>query len=205
MYHDVSNYQTIVQLIKDIDAQLEENLLVRMEDEFDNSEVTDHKERAKLTKKFNQSVKQTAPVVAEIFPLQIRFTQIKTNLTFLLENAHNRVSYVALAQYLAEYDFLKQQIVKECNKAKNNEVVQAFVERSSVLRVNFFEVLEEALGIMCDSIQLRMTNNPEQYIDLDMNEDSRIDMEEIKAVYKHALKKFKKNHEDSKLMRGVTT
>lgn len=198
MYHNLSSYVVADFLINRIDAQMHENLLVRMENEFDISDVEDHKERAKLTKAFNRNMKETRPVVNEIYPLQVRFTQIKTNIIFLLENAHHYVSYVALARNFAEYEFLKKEILKECNKAKNNRAVQDFVERSDVLNTNYFDVFQETVKVMQSNIRQRMRSYPEQYIDLNIDVDSEIDFDACKKAFNDAVKKHKKAHTEAK-------
>lgn len=199
MYRNISSYVVADFLIDRIDALMAENLLVRMENEFDISDVEDHKQRAKMTKAFNRNMQDARSVVCEIYPLQIRFTQIKVNLNFLLENAHHYVSYVALARMFAEYEFLRKEIAKECNKAKNHEVIQEFVGRSSdVLKANYFEAFQDTVDGMQHLIQQRMQQYPEQYIDLDVDVDSAIDFDVCKEAFNDAVKKYKKAHNESK-------
>lgn len=193
--HSLKSYTSAYNFMNEIDAQLEEHLLIKMENDFENSleDNEDHKSRAKRVKKFNRDIKELRPLTEVIYPLQVRYMQIRTNLTFLLECAHNRVSYVALAKYFAEYDFLTQVIKKECNKYKNNENVLAFLDSSEVLTKNYFDILLDTIEQMRDNIRYRMNKYPEQYLDLDIEKDSEVVFDVIKETYKNQIKKLKED------------
>lgn len=196
MKHDINvRYQFNDRRFDTIEAQMSENLIARMENRQEESVTeTDYKQRAKLEKKHRRDVAEVAPVSAIIYSMQIRMIQIRTNLTFLMENAHNRTSYPALAKYFAEYEFLAKEITKACKKSKNEEMT-AFLDRSQVLTWNFFELLKITLGDMRECIVIRMRECPHQYIDLDIEKDSEIDMELVKKAYKSKLADLKKEQQ----------
>lgn len=178
-------------LMNMIDAQMAEHLVVKMENDFDDKLVeTDYKKRAKLTKAFNRSVQEVRPFTENLYPMQCRMMQIRTNLTFLLEQAHNRVAFKALPKYFAEYDFLAKEIKKEAKKCKN-EAMTEFLRSLTVLDSDFFKTMMDTVEIMQKNMQARMKSYPEQYIDLDVEADSRLDIDEVKASFKDALKKLK--------------
>lgn len=165
-----------------------------MDDEFDKTlEEPDHKLRSKLVKQHKRNVQDITPVVYEIYPMQVRMTQIETNLSFVLENACYNKSYLAVARYFAEYDFLSQQIKKEVGKVKNSDVLKDFLERSSVLNTNWFDSMTATLAVMKQLVIEKMKNHPEIYIDLDVEKDSELDFEAVKAEYKNTLKKLKED------------
>jgi len=194
MTHDIKNYSVALNLMDTIKEQLSENLLSRMDNEFDKTlEEPDHKLRAKLVKQHKRNVDDVTPVCQEIYPMQVRMTQIEINLGFVLENACYNKSYLAAARYFAEYDFLCQQIKKEANKAKNNTVLQDFLKRSTVLDTNWFEAMSATLAMMQHLVIHRMNHEPEIYIDLDVVKDSNLDFDEVKAEYKNTLKKLKED------------
>ena len=187
-------YSSTIDLIQKIDVQMPENLIARMDGEFDRTlEEPDHKLRSKMVKAHNRNVKEVSPVSNAIYPLQIRFTQIKINLIFLLENACYNRSYEALSKYFAEYDFLSQTIKKECKKANNNQVIKDFLDRSTVLEENFFQVLMETIEGMKHGLLHKMHIEPEIYIDLDIEKDSSFEFDEIKSAYKNHIKKLKED------------
>lgn len=178
-------------LMSMIDAQMAEHLVVKMENDFDDKLVeTDYKKRAKLTKAFNRSVQEVRPVCELLNPMQCRMMQIRTNLSFLLEQAHNRISFKALPKYFAEYDFLAKEIKKEAKKCKN-EAMTEFVNSMPVLESDFFKIMMDTVAVMQQNVQARMKSHQEQYIDLDVEADSRLDIDEVKASFKDALKKLK--------------
>lgn len=194
MVHDIKNYSVALNAMHTIKAQLSENLLSRMDDEFDKTlEEPDHKLRSKLVKQHKRNVQDVTPVVYEIYPMQVRMTQIETNLSFVLENACYNKSYLAVARYFAEYDFLSQQIKKEVGKVKNSDVLKDFLERSSVLNTNWFDSMTATLAVMKQLVIEKMKNRPEIYIDLDVEKDSELDFEAVKAEYKNTLKKLKED------------
>jgi hypothetical protein len=194
MVHDIKNYSVALNAMHTIKAQLSENLLSRMDDEFDKTlEEPDHKLRSKLVKQHKRNVQDVTPVVYEIYPMQVRMTQIETNLSFVLENACYNKSYLAVARYFAEYDFLSQQIKKEVGKVKNSDVLKDFLERSSVLNTNWFDSMTATLAVMKQLVIEKMNNRPEIYIDLDVEKDSELDFEAVKAEYKKTLKKLKED------------
>ncbi len=194
MVHDIKNYSVALNAMHTIKAQLSENLLSRMDDEFDKTlEEPDHKLRSKLVKQHKRNVQDVTPVVYEIYPMQVRMTQIETNLSFVLENACYNKSYLAVARYFAEYDFLSQQIKKEVGKVKNSDVLKDFLERSSVLNTNWFDSMTATLAVMKQLVIEKMNNRPEIYIDLDVEKDSELDFEAVKAEYKNTLKKLKED------------
>jgi len=180
MKHNIENYQAATSLIKTIDEQMSENIIVRMDDE------PNHKKRTKL-------VKEIEPVSNVIYPMQVRMTQIKTNLLFVLENAVYNKSYAAAAKYFAEYDFLSQQITKEAKKVKNNEAMEDFLQRSTVLNEDYFKVMMETINVMKHLVIHRMNREPEIYIDLDPIKDSELDFDHVKQTYKSTLKKLKED------------
>lgn len=194
MTHDIKNYSVALNLMTEIKDQLSENLLSRMDNEFDKTlQEPDHKLRSKMVKQHKRNVDDVTPVCQEIYPMQVRMTQIETNLEFVLENACYNKSYFAVARYFAEYDFLSQQIKKEANKAKNNTVLQDFLKRSTVLETNWFETMSATLAMMQHLVIHRMNYQPEIYIDLDVIQDSNLDFEEVKVEYKNTLKKLKED------------
>jgi hypothetical protein len=194
MVHDIKNYSVALNVMHTIRDQLSENLLSRMDDEFDKTlEEPDHKLRSKLVKQHNRNVQDVTPVVHEIYPMQVRMTQIETNLSFVLENACYNKSYLAVARYFAEYDFLSQQIKKEVGKVKNSDVLKDFLERSSVLNNNWFDSMTATLAVMKQLVVEKMKTRPEIYIDLDVEKDSEWDFEAVKAEYKNTLKKLKED------------
>lgn len=194
MVHDIKNYSVALNAMHTIKVQLSENLLSRMDDEFDKTlEEPDHKLRSKLVKQHKRNVQDITPVVYEIYPMQVRMTQIETNLSFVLENACYNKSYLAVARYFAEYDFLSQQIKKEVGKVKNSDVLKDFLERSSVLNTNWFDSMTATLAVMKQLVIEKMKNHPEIYIDLDVEKDSELDFEAVKAEYKNTLKKLKED------------
>lgn len=202
MKHNIESYSKAVQLMSMVDVQMSENLIARMDVEFDRTlEEPDHKTRAKMVKTHNRNVKEVSPLSAKIYPMQVRMTQVKTNLKFLLENACYNVSYKALAKYFAEYDFIAQTIKKESKAHANNDVVKDFLRRSTVLDTNFFEVMTDTMGVMKDNIISRMNMVPDTYNDLNIEEDSGIDIGIVKTVYKDHIKSLK---EDYKKLTKVT-
>lgn len=195
MKHDINSYGCVVKFIQSVDEQLSENLIARMDSDFDRTlEEPDHKLRAKLVKAHNRNVKEVSPISDVINPLQIRMTQIKTNLVFVLENACYNLSYTAAAKYFAEYDFISQMIKKEVKKQANNPVIKDFIERTTVLNENMFEIMTSTLNTMKTNIQTRMNTVPESYIGLDIERDSSLNFDDVKAAYKAQLKKLKEDH-----------
>jgi len=193
MKHDINIFAALLQTIDNIDNQMGENLLSRMDNDFDKTlEEPDHKRRSKLVKQHKRNVEEVTPVVSQIYPMQIRMTHIKTNLSFLLECACYNLSYKSIARYFAEYDFLSQQISKEAGKVKN-DVMKDFLSRSTVLSTNWFQMMTETINIMEHLIIHKMHREPEIYIDLNIEEDSKIDFDEIKMEYKNTLKKLKED------------
>ena len=198
MKHKITVYVEAVSLMETINDQLEENLISRMDTDFDKTlDEPDHKKRAKLVKLHKRNVSEVSPVCEEIYPHQVRMRQISINLSFLLENACYNKSYDAVARYFAEYDFLSQTITKEVKKVKNDVLVD-FLERCTVLNENYFQVLMTTLETLKYNVIARMTNHPEIYIDLNVEEDSRLDFDTIKDVYKSQLKKLKEDHKKQK-------
>lgn len=174
-----------------VDHQMDEHLVVKMENDFDDKLVeTDYKKRAKLTKAFNRSVQEVRPFTENLYPMQCRMRQIRTNLSFLMEQAHNRVSFKAAAKYFAEYDFLSKEIKKEAKKCKN-EAMTEYLDSLTVLEFDFFKTMIDTVEVMQKNMQARMKSHPEQYIDLDVEADSKLDIDEVKASFKDALKKLK--------------
>jgi len=191
MKHDIASYTDMVAFLNTVDEQMLDNLVVLMETEFDeNLTEGDHKLRAKEVKAFNRSVKEVSPVSQTIYPMQVRMMQMRVNVSFLLECAHNKVSYKALAKYLAEYDYTAQKIKKEAKKVKNPTLVD-FLERSTCLNTNFFDLLMNTAYQMKTNIVYRMDNYPEQYIDLDIEDDSELVFDTLKDTYKSELKELK--------------
>lgn len=191
MQHSLSSYSEMSLFLNSVEQQMMDNLIVLMETEFDeNLTEDDHKLRAKEVKAFNRSVKEVSPVSQTIYPMQVRMMQMRVNVSFLLECAHNKVSYKALAKYVAEYDFISQQIKKEAKKVKNPVLVD-FLERSSCLNTDFFNLLLHTANQMNANIVNRMENYPEQYIDLDVEKDSELEFEVLKDTFKSELKALK--------------
>ena len=192
MAHDIKKYSVALELMASIKEQLTENLLSRMDNDFDKTlEEPDHKRRSKLVKQHKRNVEDVSPVCQKIYPMKIRMTQIEINLGFVLENACYNKSYLSVARYFAEYDFISQQIKKECNKQKNNSVIADFLKRSTVLETNWFESMTSTLTMMQHLVIHRMNYEPEIYIDLDVYKDSELDFDVIKVEYKNTLKKLK--------------
>lgn len=188
-------YPEVSKLMDAMDAQLSEHLVVKMENDFDDVLVeTDYKKRAKATKAFNRSVQEVRPHCELLNPMQIRMMQIRVNLGFLLEEAHNRISYQAVAKYFAEYDFLSKEIKKEAKKCKN-EAMKGFLDSATVLESDFFKIMMDTVSVMQKNIQARMEKFPEQYIDLNIQEDSHLDIDEVKVAFKSAIKKLKEDKE----------
>ncbi len=191
MKHDIASYTDMVAFLNTVDEQMLDNLVVLMETEFDeNLTEGDHKLRAKEVKAFNRSVKEVSPVSQTIYPMQVRMMQMRVNVSFLLECAHNKVSYKALAKYLAEYDYTAQKIKKEAKKVKNPVLVD-FLERSMCLNTDFFNLLLKTANQMNANIVNRMEKYPEQYIDLDIEEDSELVFDVLKDTFKSELKELK--------------
>lgn len=191
MKHDIASYTDMVAFLNTVDEQMLDNLVVLMETEFDeNLTEGDHKLRAKEVKAFNRSVKEVSPISQTIYPMQVRMMQMRVNVSFLLECAHNKVSYKALAKYLAEYDYVSQKIKKEAKKIKNPVLVD-FLKRSTCLNTNFFDLLMNTAYQMKTNIVQRMDNYPEQYIDLNVDEDSELVFDVLKDTYKSELKELK--------------
>lgn len=191
MKHELASYNDMVAFLNTVDEQMLDNLVVLMETEFDdNLTEGDHKLRAKEVKAFNRSVKEVSPVSQTIYPMQVRMMQMRVNVSFLLECAHNKVSYKALAKYLAEYDYVSQKIKKETKKVKNPVLVN-FLERSTCLNTDFFNLLLNTANQMNANIVNRMDNYPEQYIDLDVEEDSELVFEVLKDTFKSEIKALK--------------
>lgn len=194
----LSDYPNVVNLINTIDEQMSENLIARMDTEFDKTlSEPDHKIRAKMVKAHHRNVKEVSPVSEAISPMQIRMTQIKTNLTFVLECARYNLSYKAVARYFAEYDFLCQNIKKEVKKAANNEVVKDYIDRTSILEENFFQVLMDTIPTLEHNVIHKMAFEPETYIDLDIHQDSEVVFDDIKEAYKNHIKKLKEDMKKS--------
>ena len=174
----------MLDFLNSVDEQMQDNLIVLMETEFDeNLTEGDHKLRAKEVKAFNRSVKEVSPISQTIYPMQVRMMQMRVNVSFLLECAHNKVSYKALAKYLAEYDYTAEKI-------KNPALVD-FLERSTCLNFNFFDLLMNTAYQMKTNIVNRMDNFPEQYIDLNIEEDSELVLDVLKDTFKSELKELK--------------
>lgn len=195
MSYDYFEYKEARQLMDQIEQQMEEHLVVKMENDFDEKLLeTDYKKRAKATKTFNRSVQEVRPFFEVINPMQCRMRQIRTNLSFLLECAHNKISYKATAKYFAEYDFLAKEIKKEAKKCKN-EAMKGYLEDSKVLESDFFRIMLDTLNIMKMNVQERMKRHPEQYINLDVEADSELLVDEIKETFKSTVKKLKEDKE----------
>lgn len=178
-------------MMADADAQLGDHLAVRMENEFDQTLTeTDYQKRAKATKAFNRTLKEASPTCSSMYPMQVRFMQMRTNVSFLLECAHNRVSYRALAEDFAEYDFLAREIKKEAKKG-NNDTLKRFLTEARVLDTNFFQVMLSTAEVMQKNMLQRMADHPEQYIDLNPEVDAQIDIDEMKHTFKEKQKKLK--------------
>ena len=191
MKHDIASYTDMVAFLNTVDEQMLDNLVVLMETEFDeNLTEGDHKLRAKEVKAFNRSVKEVSPVSQTIYPMQVRMMQMRVNVSFLLECAHNKVSYKALAKYFAEYDYTAQKIKKEAKKVKNPVLVD-FLQRSTCLNTNFFDLLMNTAYQMKTNIVSRMDKFPEQYIDLNIEEDSELVFDVLKDTFKSELKELK--------------
>lgn len=191
MSYEVFPCEEAHQTMDAADAQLSGYLVVQMESDFDEALTeTDYKKRAKATKAFNRTIQEITPVCGVLNPMQIRFMQIRTNLGFLLENAHNRVSFKAAAKYFAEYDFLAKEIKKEAKKC-NVQEMKDFIESAPVLNTNFFQVMMNTVEVMKANMLQRMSDYPEQYLDLDPEVDSAIDIEEIKKAFKDKQKDLK--------------
>lgn len=205
MNHNIESYPSVLELFNNIDSQLSGNLIAKMDTEFDKTlEEPDHKLRSKLVKAHKRNVKEVTPISSAISAHQIRMTQIKTNLTFVLESACYNLSYTAIAEDFAEYDFLSQTIKKECRKAQNNAIVKEFIEQSSVLNENYFDLLLETVDIMKTNVVAKMTREPDIYIDLNIEKDSDICFDDIKSAYKRHLKKLKKDLADQATTQGNT-
>lgn len=180
-------------LMRMVDEQMTEHLVVKMENDFDEKLIeTDYKKRAKATKAFNRSVQEVRPFCENLYPMQCRMMQIRTNLSFLMEQAHNRTSFKATAKYFAEYDFLAKEIKKEAKKCKN-EAMTEFLDSLTVLGSDFFKTMMDTMEVMQKNIRARMQSHPEQYIDLNEAEDSRLDIDEVKAAFKDMQKKLKED------------
>jgi folylpolyglutamate synthase/dihydropteroate synthase len=193
MSYVIFEYPGANNLMEAIDAQFGEHLVVKMENYFEKNLIeADYKKREKATKAFNRSVQEVRPFCAVIVPMQIRMTQIRINLRFLLEQAHNKVSYSSLAEDFAEYDFLSKEIKKEAKKCKN-EAMTEYLKSLTVLESDFFKTMMDTMEVMQKNIQARMKSHSEQYIDLDEDEDSWLDADKVKASFKDALKKLKKD------------
>lgn len=191
MKHDINTYSEAMTLVEKIDTQMSENLISRMDSEFDAAlEEPDHKKRSKLVKAHHRNVKEVEPVSSVIYPLQIRMTQIKTNVSFILENACYNLSYHALTRYFAEYDFLSQQIKKDAKKVKN-DVLADFINEKTVLDENYFQILMDTITVMKENIVYRMTHYPTDYVDLDIDKDSEIVFDDFKHAYKSHIKGLK--------------
>lgn len=191
MQYDYVSYSEAKDLMDRIDLQLGDHLVVKMEEDFDQKLTeTDYKKRAKANKAFLRDVQEVSPFCEVLYPMQIRMKQIRTNLTFLLEGAHNKVSYKAVAKYFAEYDFLAKEIKKEAKKCKN-AAMKGFLEDSTVLDTDFFKTMMDTLSTMQANIRERMRKHPEQYIDLNIEEDSEFVMDDVKAAFKNAQKDLK--------------
>jgi hypothetical protein len=195
MNHLLQTYPEVEEYTKLVSEQMNDNIIVLMETKFDNNlDEVDHKKRAKIVKAFNRSIKEVTPVSQLVYPMQVQMMKIRINLEFLLECAHNKISYKALAQDFAEYDFtsqrIKKEIKKEANKTKN-EALTDFLEKSTCLDFNFFDMLMTTVKQMQENIILRMEKFPEQYIDLDIEVDSHLDLDLVKNVFKDEISKLK--------------
>ena len=198
MNNRLSDYFYAERLINTIDEQMSENLIARMDSDFDRTlDEPDHKLRSKLVKAHHRNVKEVEPVCSVIYPMQIRMTQIKTNIIFILECARYNRSYTALAKYFAEYDFLCQTIKKELKKANKNEIVKDFIERTTVLEENYFQVLMDTLPVLKHNVAHKMTFEENSYINLNIEEDSAINFDEIKDAYKTHIKKLKEDMKEN--------
>lgn len=193
MKHSLQSYPKTIEFLNLIEKEFSDNLVVKMEETFDkNLEETEHQARSKMVKAFQRSVKEVAPVSRTIYPMQIRMIQMRTNVEFLLECAHNKVSYTALAKYFAEYEFLSKEIKKHAQQSKNETLVE-FVKNTSLLTENYFQQMMDALSVMKENVISRMNFHPEQYIDLNIKQDSNLDIDIVKESYKNMLKKLKED------------
>lgn len=197
MQHSMNSYPEAQNLILAVFNQLGENLITRVDDEFEEAITeTDHKKRAKLEKQRRRELAELSPVSGKMYPLQVRMIQLQTNLSFLLENAHNRTSYAALAKYFAEYDFVSKRIKQHARTIKHPALV-SFLERCDVLDADFFAFMSSTLESMEKCIRDRMFDCPEQYIDLDVADDSHMDFDAVKAAMKDHKEKLKKEFAQS--------
>jgi len=197
MQHSVTSYPEAQKLMIAVFTQLSENLITRVDDEFEDAITeTDHKKRAKLEKQRRRELADLSPISSKMYPLQVRMIHLRTNLSFLLENAHNRTSYAALAKYFAEYDFVSKRIKQHARSIKHPALV-SFLERCTVLEADFFAVMTDTLANMEKCIRTRMIQCPEQYIDLDVADDSHMDFDAVKASMKDHKEKLKKEFAQS--------
>lgn len=192
MLHELTNY-SVVSFLDDVDQQLEENLIARMDAEFDQTLLEpDHKKRSKLIKEHNRNVKEVSPISDIIYPMMIKLCRLRTNMLFILQNACYNKTYGAVARHLAEYEFFAKEIKKECNRSKN-PVIKSFLERSTVLNENYFDLMLKTVEEMQQCVRNRMSVLPDSYIDLDVQQDSDIDFDSLKDEFKFTLKKLKED------------
>lgn len=199
MQHDLSHYPTATHLMTAVRDQMLGNLVVWIDDQFYDAEGSlAGKELAKRGKEKDRARKDLGATLEKMYPLQVRMVQLETNFSFLLENAHNRVSYPAIARYMAEYDFLAKRITKLAKGAPKvtlgdiDHVMGGFLNRSPVLEINFFDAMSGIAENMFDRIAVRMTTCPEQYIDLNLAEDAKIDAQLMAEAFKARTKELKK-------------
>lgn len=178
MKHSLDDYMPAKMMMNLVACQLAEHPVVRMNEDFEAGRTT-------LTKKQqNQCRREVASVADKLYPLQTRMVSLARNLSFLLENAHNRVSYAALAKHFAEYEVVAKRITQHANKHKNNVVLQGFLRRATMLDMNYFRLMEHTLDNMELCIRRRMQECPHQYIDLDPEVDAYLDRPAVIAAYK---------------------
>ena len=197
MNHVTFEYSEANQLMDDVDSQLSRHLAVDMENGFEASLVeVDYKKRAKLTKASNRSVQEVRPFCEIINPMQNRMIQMRINLSFLLENACYNVSFKSLAEDFAEYEFLSKEIKKEAKLCKN-EAMKAFLVSATVLNTDFFKMMVDSAYTMKKNIQEKMNSQSKIYIDLDVEDDSFLEIDLLKKAFKEKIIKLK---EDKKKM-----
>ena len=193
MNHDLNTYEEAKSMLDAMDEQLTEFPLQAMEDRFEAQKqaVDDYNQRKKMDKAFNRMVKEVKPLVTNMYRMQVRLMALRPNVEFLLGCAHNKVSFKALARKFAEYNVVSKELLKEAKKCKN-DMMTDFLTTTPVLEVPFFKVMESTAKVMQYNMCQRMERHPEQYLDLNVDEDSAFELADLKAAYKEREEELKK-------------
>lgn len=201
MNHDLNTYVDAKALLVAMDAQLTEFPLQAMEDRFEaqKAAVEDYNERKKMDKAFKRMVKEVKPLVTNMYRMQVRLMALRPNVEFLLECAHNKVSYKALARKFAEYNVVAKEVLKEARKCKN-DMMTDFLETTPVLEMPFFKVMESTASVMQQNMKQRMERHPEQYLDLDTEADSAFELADLKAAFKEREQELKEEKEKNGML-----